>query len=416
MQQGMQHQMQQGTQQRTLPTTRRRIQQARMATTLAGCLGVCLPAWFAFVPVAAMAQARVADSVVNAIAVPAKPLASEAASARVTRFSFIVYGDTRNARDGQVVQEVHSMVVASMLRTIARLRPGPDPVRFVLQSGDAVVRGANVTQWNVSFVPVVDRLAREGGVPYFLAVGNHDVSSSDSVGAPGRVAGLKNYFEAMAKIIPPNGSARRLTGYPTYAFGYGNTFVLAFDSNIAGDSVQFAWVRSQLAHVDHRRYAHIVVFFHHPAFSSGQHGGPTLERQAATIRELWMPLFRKNDVDLLFAGHEHEFEHWVEHWRDAKGQWHRLDQVVSGGGGAPIYTYRGEPDVTAYLAAGAADSLRLTHLVAPAADSTGNPHHYVVVHVDGAHVWQEVVGVDWGKDYAPYRSARVTLGDTARKP
>lgn len=362
------------------------------------------------------AAAARTDTIAAAIAVPAKPLASEAASARVTRFSFIVYGDTRNFRDGMDVQAAHSMVVESMLHTIARLRSGPDPVRFVLQSGDAVVRGANATQWNVSFVPIVDRLATEGGVPYFLAVGNHDVASADTSGARARMAGLRNYFAAMAKIIPANGSKRRLSGYPTYAFGYGNMFVIAFDSNIPGDSTQFEWVRSQLEHVDHHRYSHIVVFFHHPALSSGPHGGPILERQAATIRERWMPLFRKNDVDLLFAGHEHLFEHWVEHWRDAKGNWHRLDQVVTGGGGAPIYTYRGEPDLRAYLAAGAADSLRVTHLVAPAADSTGNPHHYVVVHVDGAHVWQEVVGVDWGRDFAPYRSARVELDDPSRPP
>ena len=31
-----------------------------------------------------------------------------------------------------------------------------------------------------------------------------------------------------------------MDGYPTYAFGYGNTFVLAFDSNIAADSVQWS--------------------------------------------------------------------------------------------------------------------------------------------------------------------------------
>jgi 3',5'-cyclic AMP phosphodiesterase CpdA len=354
--------------------------------------------------------AQAQDTVpVRAIAVPARPMASEAASAKVTRFSFIVYGDTRGPRDGIELHDVHAHIVESMLQTIRRLKGGPDPVRFVIQSGDAVVRGSSAQQWNVSFVPIVDRLATEGGVPYFLAPGNHDVSSADTVGAPSRAPGLRNFYDALAKIIPPNGSPHRLRDYPAYSFAYGNTYVIAFDSNIAGDTVQFAWVKSQLEHVDRRRYRHIVIFCHHPAFSSASHGGPTVERPTVAIREKYMPLFRANGVDMMFVGHEHEFEHWVETWKDTRGATHRLDQVVTGGGGAPLYVYRGEPDLTSYLAAGAAQSLQVTHLVRPAADTTGNPHHYVVVHVDGARVWQEVIGVDWGADFAPYRTNRADI-------
>lgn len=354
--------------------------------------------------------APVSDTVIaRPLAVPAHPLPSEAASARVTKFSFIVYGDTRGPRDGVELHDVHAHVVESMLKTIERLKSGPDPVKFVLQSGDAVVRGASGIQWNVSFNPIVDRLALEGDVPYFLAPGNHDVSSADTVGAPSRVDGLRNYYSAMSKIIPTNGSSHRLRNYPTFSFGYGNTYVIGFDSNIAGDAGQFAWVKSQLEHVNRTRYKHIVIFCHHPAFSSADHGGPIVERSTAIIRQAYMPLFRTNGVDMMFVGHEHEFEHWVERWKDAKGAWHRLDQVVTGGGGAPIYVYRGEPDLTSYLAAGQAQSLEVTHLVKPAADTTGNPHHYVVVHVDGANVWQEVIGVDWGADFTPYRSNTTML-------
>jgi len=363
------------------------------------------------------AQQQAADTArAAALAAPPTPLAPEAASAGITRFSFIVYGDTRGQRDGIDIHPVHALVVESMLRKIADLRAGPDPVRFVLQSGDAVTNGAFAAQWNVSFKPIVDQLATIGGVPYFLAPGNHDVSSADTVGAPARVRGLRNYNAAMANLIPPNGSPRRLTDYPTYAFGYGNTFLLGFDSNIAGDTVQYAWVRSQLEGLDRRRYQHIAVFIHHPAYSSGPHGGAIIERATALIRERYMPLFRKHNVDMLFAGHEHLFEHWVEHWVDSTGKWRRMDQVVTGGGGAPIYTYQGEPDLRQYRLAGRSDSLRVVHYVRPGVDVSDNPPHYVVVHVDGERVWQEVVGVDWGRSFAPYRSNRSPLVDTARTP
>jgi 3',5'-cyclic AMP phosphodiesterase CpdA len=354
----------------------------------------------------------VAQEVV-AIAAPRVPLPAEAESADVSRFSFIVYGDTRGRRDGEDLQHEHGLVVESMLRTIAALEAGPDPVRFVLQSGDAVLDGKNAGHWNVSFVALINRITQEAGLPYFLAPGNHDVTGAADLEAPGRRQGLNNYLSAVAGLIPPDGATRRLEGYPTYAFGYGNTFVLALDSNIAEDATQLAWAAEQLEGLDRERYVHVVAFFHHPAYSSGPHGASRVERPTATVRARWMPLFRQHGVDLIFTGHEHLFEHWTERYRDQSGQARRMDQIVSGGGGAPLYPYRGEPDLTAYLAAAAAESVEVTHVVRPGPDRGDNPHHYVVVHVNGRERWMEVVGVDWGRDFRPYRSARTTLADPA---
>ncbi|MEX2153871.1 MAG: metallophosphoesterase [Gemmatimonadaceae bacterium] len=348
-----------------------------------------------------------------AIQSPRTPLPSEAASANVTRFSFIAYGDTRGRRDGTNEQYEHWLVVESMLRTIKAMQNGPDPVRFVLQSGDAVVNGRDPSQWNVSFVGLINRITREGGVPYFLAPGNHDVTGSPDLTNPGRLTGLGNYLRAVAQLIPPDRSARRLDGYPTYAFAYGNTFVLAFDSNIAEDSTQYAWIKTQLERLDRRRYVNLIAFFHHPVYSSGPHGGANIERPTAVLRDRYMPLFRKHGVDLLLVGHEHFFEHWVERYRDSTGRTRRMDQIVSGGGGAPLYSYQGEPDLRPYRAASGADSVRIQHLVRPGMELGDNAYHYVVVHVDGPRMWLEVIGVDWGRAFAPYRSNRATLSDTS---
>jgi hypothetical protein len=114
---------------------------------------------------------------------------------------------------------------------------------------------------------------------------------------------------------------------------------------------------------------------------------------------------------LLLTGHEHLFEHWVERWTDATGT-HRIDQIVSGGGGAPLYPYTGEPDLRAYLRADSASRLRVEHLARPSVDAGGNPYHYLVVHVDGERIWVDVVGVEFGRGYAPYRSARAVLADS----
>jgi hypothetical protein len=381
-----------------LPTIKRYLAAATAAIALA--------------PAVTRAQASAPVDSIVALLPPKTPLPTEAATARTTKFSFIAYGDTRGRHDGTELQSEHTLVIESMLATIKKAATTTDPIRFVLQSGDAVANGSIAAQWSVSYMPLINRLTQEGGVPYFLAVGNHDVGNATDLTEARRVSGLRNYFAANSRLIPAEGSPRRLNGYPTYAFGYGNTFFVALDSNIPDDSVQLAWVRGQLESLDRQRYANIALFFHHPAFSSGPHGGAKVERQSASIRAKWMPLLRKHHVRLLLTGHEHLFEHWVERYVDATGP-HRIDQIVSGGGGAPLYGYVGEPDVGGYIAAGAAEKVSLQHLAKPAMDPGANPFHYLVVHVDGEKVSVEVVAVDWGRGFAPYHSNAATMVDAA---
>jgi 3',5'-cyclic AMP phosphodiesterase CpdA len=373
---------------------------------------ICVLASFSLFNRQATAQSSLASvESVRAIKPPRHSLPPEDSSVGVTRFSFIVYGDTRGRKDGLQLQYEHSLVVDSILAMIQRLEKTPYPVRFVLQSGDAVVNGRDSKQWNVSFVDLINRITTEGGVPYFLAPGNHDVTTARSVDDSVRKVGLKNYLDAIAQLIPPNGAARRLSGYPTYAFGYGNTFVLAFDSNIAGDDKQFEWVKAQLDGLDRERYQNVIVFCHHPAFSSGLHGGPTLEPATALMRARYLPLFRQHHVAVVFSGHEHLFEHWVQRYQDSLGNKYRMDHVVTGGGGAPLYSYTGEPDLRAYLRENAAEKVMLEHLVRPGLHPGDNPYHYVLVRVDGTRLRLEVIGVDWGAGFKPYRSRTADLWD-----
>lgn len=349
----------------------------------------------------------------RAIAPPVTPLPPEAESRNVTRFSFAVYGDTRGRQDGVALQYEHSLVVDSMIAEIKRLHDTQYPVRFVLQSGDAVVNGADPLQWNTSFIPLINRLTAEAGVPYFPVAGNHDVTPALTSDAPGRQAGLQNYFDAMSAMIPTNGSPRRLSGYPAYAVAYGNTFVLAIDSNIAGDEKQYQWVKGQLEGLDRSRYVNVIAFFHHPPFSSGPHGGSNVEPPTAALRSRYLPLFQAHHVRAVFAGHDHLFEHWVERYADETGS-HRMDLIVSGGGGAPLYTYQGEPDLAEYLKANQSDKVTLEHLVKPGVEPGSSPYHFLIVRVDGDRLDMEVHGVDAGRGFRPYPAGTVQLRDAPR--
>jgi hypothetical protein len=347
---------------------------------------------------------------------PRNPLPSEAASAGVTRFSFIAYGDTRQEIDGREVHHRHEQVIDAIEKKIAALAPGAFPVRFVIQSGDAVTYGPNADAWP-PFTALIDRLTRDTAVSYFFAVGNHDVTGR-RIGDPERERGLRNSLAVFQNVIPPDESPRRLPGYSTYSVAYGNTFLIVFDSNIADDPTQLTWVTRQLEEVDSRRYRHVIAAFHHPPLSSGPHGGDVVEPWTDAVRRLYLPLFRRHHVNLTVTGHEHLLDHFVEWYDDASGR-HRMDHVVSGGGGAPTYTYKAEPDLDVYVAAAAPQRVRIDHLLRPSRSIDGNPLHFVVFRVDGDHLSLEVVGVDAGPDiYMPYERPRIQLdgGSSSTQP
>ena len=98
-----------------------------------------------------------------------------------------------------------------MLGQIKRLAGTDFPVKFVLQSGDAVVDGRDARQWNVSFAPLDDRLTTAGNGPYFLVPGNREHTTTG--------VGMLNYLDAVKNLIPPDKSPRRLKGTATYSFG-----------------------------------------------------------------------------------------------------------------------------------------------------------------------------------------------------
>ena len=107
---------------------------------------------------AASSQATAVTETVRAISPPRNPPPQQAHSAAVTQIFLLVYGDTRGRRDGTAEQYEHSLIVDSQLATIKRLADTSSPVRFVLQTGDAVVNGRDARQWNRSFVDLINRI------------------------------------------------------------------------------------------------------------------------------------------------------------------------------------------------------------------------------------------------------------------
>src|SRR5436305_8849167 len=80
------------------------------------------------------------DVLVRPIEPPAVPLPPESNTARIKKFTFFAYGDTRSAgptragepaQDGLVLQAAHGEIVDAMVATARRLASTDAPVRFV---------------------------------------------------------------------------------------------------------------------------------------------------------------------------------------------------------------------------------------------------------------------------------------------
>jgi hypothetical protein len=91
---------------------------------------------------------------------------------------------------------------------------------------------------------------------------------------------------------------------------------------------QLAWLEDELKLP--RTTPFLVVMGHHPVYSDGPHGDhPVLVRD-------WDPLFRKYNVNLYLAGHDHDLQHL-----EFKG--HPTTHFLSGGGGADLYNLKIDP-------------------------------------------------------------------------
>lgn len=202
--------------------------------------------------------------------------------------SFAVFGDTRTN------DTPHARVASAIAAT------NPD---FVVNTGDLVDNGTVEANWSRFFEAERSLLA---GALLLPAAGNHDER------------GLLN-DSTMQRYFPRP---------PFYEVTAGVVRLLFVDSNRAygPGSEQGAWILQRLdaAATDRRagRIRWIAVVHHHPAFSSSGHGS-----DPAVRRDL-VPLYEQFGVDVVFNGHDHDFERL-----ESNG----VTYYVTGGGGAPLY-------------------------------------------------------------------------------
>ncbi len=123
----------------------------------------------------------------------------------------------------------------------------------------------------------------------YPTAGNHEYETSGA-------SGYFDYFGARAGPVGQGWYAYDLGSWRVYALN-ANCFVVGCDAGQA----QEQWLRADLAA---NPRSCVLAYWHHPRFSSGQHGND------AEVAALWNALYGTG-AEVIVNGHDHDYERFV---------------------------------------------------------------------------------------------------------
>jgi hypothetical protein len=201
---------------------------------------------------------------------------------------------------------------------------------FVAISGDIVYNQGLISEYKTKFWPVYNaNIADTSGVPlmrsvpFIASVGNHDADTRDLDRYPGALAYYHFWdqplngpegkeggaFVPLLKASDANrkafldGAGEKYPRMTNFSFDYGNAHWTIIDSDTYvnwTDSTLKDWVIKDLEKAKDATWR--FVMFHHPGLHSSR---AHFEQQQM---RLLSPIFEKGKVDIVFAGHVHNYQ------------------------------------------------------------------------------------------------------------
>jgi predicted MPP superfamily phosphohydrolase len=195
----------------------------------------------------------------------------------------VIYGDSRTGH------QAHQKMVNEIIKT----KPA-----MVFHTGDLVTNGKNPDQW-AAFNEIISGLIKIAD--FYPALGNHENNSP-------------LFFD---NFILPNNER-------WYSVEKDNLHFIVLDSNsdCSIGSEQYLWLEDDLQNIN-ENIKFVIAIFHHPPFGTGHR-----TEDEKGLRQTILPLFEQYGVDIVFNGHNHDYE---------RSLYHNIYYIVTGGGGAPLY-------------------------------------------------------------------------------
>jgi hypothetical protein len=224
---------------------------------------------------------------------------------------FAVYGDMQWTNE---ISKIGNEIMASALAAA-------DADMYV-QLGDLAENGGSLKNW-VSVLRYIEHFA--GTAPIAPLPGNHDYYGDRDIG------NFKSLFPC--NFAGDNG------GY--YSFDLGDVHFLFLDNfdgalHLRTSDEQERWAEEDLRSAADRGIKWKFVFFHHAVLTTGTSWHDT------DLQRWLIPLADRYEVDAVFFGHDHHYEHWIYEYGwdslvydpDDRPAGRPIHYFCSGGGGA----------------------------------------------------------------------------------
>ncbi len=201
---------------------------------------------------------------------------------------------------------------------------------LVAIAGDIVYNRGLASEYKTKFWPVYnkDEADTSGAplmraIPFMASVGNHDALTRDLDRFPDALAYYHFWDQPLngpdgkegGAFVPTllgsdankkafyDGAGDKYPGMTNFSFDYGNAHWTVIDSNPYvdwNDSTLRAWITKDLAAAANATWRFVI--YHHPCFSSSR---AHYEQQQM---RLIAPILEQGKVDLVFAGHVHNYQ------------------------------------------------------------------------------------------------------------
>jgi len=222
-----------------------------------------------------------------------------------TPFRFVVFGDF--GRKSNVQKHLCKQLIRD------------NSFRFILTTGDNSQIKGSYTDFHDRVFDIYRDLFPKVGL--YTALGNHDYITGD--GAP-----YLDLFDL------PDNAWRQEDKKRYYSFDYGSVHFSIVDSNliakkdkIASANDMVCWLMDDLAKTEQPWK---IIICHHPFYNAGRHG------PSRNVREKLRPIFEAHGVDLVFSGHEHNYQRSKPLKQDQVAPVNEggIYYIISGAGGA----------------------------------------------------------------------------------
>lgn len=240
-------------------------------------------------------------------------------------YRFIVMADSRGKDEG-----INEEIFRNIIEEIVEIYPQPKHIIF---PGDLVSGSRKPDRLRGQLHKFKGVFTDYYPIEMLLpTVGNHEVGSDAEDDTRERIFS-EVYSEFQANEF--------LEGYnrTVYYVDVGNVRLIVLNSYHPGESNQITGRQLEwFKRVSREPKQHKLVFLHSPAYPTGHHMGSALNMFPEKRDEFWY-VVDKHHVDLVFAGHEHNYSRRLidGSFSTGKYQFHRaVNQIVTGGAGAPL--------------------------------------------------------------------------------